>query len=362
MMNEKNWARELAGGLINIEQLKTHNIINENEVNSLKPVKEIFDIRVPKIFIDKIKNNENEISQQFVPNKNELLFYPEELRDPIGDERWEKVTGITHRYPDRVLFKVTYMCASYCRFCFRRYKVSNSENNLTSIHFENAIKYIKAHSEIWEVILTGGDPLTLTDNEISKLINELSNIEHVKIIRFHTRIPSVLPSRINNSLIQILKNCNKNIWIVAHINSSNEFTNDCKRSLEALVNNGFPVLLQSVLLKGINDSDEKLVKLLKNAIENKVKPYYLHYPDLAKGTEHFRIPLKNALELIKGLRGKISGMCIPQLIIDIPGGEGKIAVNIETAIQLDDNTWEFESPLNNSRIQVKYPHIMENNK
>jgi lysine 2,3-aminomutase len=355
MIIEKNWARELSQGLISLGQLREQNIISDDEVNHLKPVKENFDIRIPHIFLDQIKNKNNGLAKQFIPSSKELLFFPEELDDPIGDERWTPVEGITHRYPDRVLLKATYMCASYCRFCFRRYKVSHPDNNLNPDNFEKAIHYIKSHPEIWEVILTGGDPLTLTDNAIKKLINGLSAIEHLKVIRFHTRIPSVLPSRINKPLIEILKNSNKSIWIAAHINSSEEFTSESKIALAALIDNGIPVLLQSVLLKGINDTHEKLVSLLKIAIENRVKPYYLHYPDLAKGTEYFRVPLKQAIELMKGLRGKISGLCLPQFIIDIPGGEGKIVVNANSIVELDDNTWEFESPLNGSRIKVKYP-------
>lgn len=355
MINEKNWVRELSQGLIDLGQLKDQNIISENEVNYLKPVKENFNIRIPHIFLEQIKNKNNELTKQFVPSAKELIFNPEELEDPIGDERWEPVEGITHRYPDRVLLKVTYMCASYCRFCFRRYKVSHSENNLNQDSFQKAIQYIKSHPEVWEVILTGGDPLTLTNKAIQNLICELSAVGHLKVIRFHTRIPSVLPSRINESLIKILKSSSKCIWVGAHINSSDEFTKESKIALAMLIDNGIPVLLQSVLLKGINDTHEKLVSLLKAAIENRVKPYYLHYPDLAKGTAHFRVPLKQAIDLMKGLRGKISGMCIPQFIIDIPGGEGKIEVNANSVFQLDDNTWEFESPLNGSRIKIKYP-------
>ena len=355
MIEEKNWARELSQGLINLEQLKKQNIISEDEASQLKPVKENFDIRIPHIFIEQIKNKNNDLSKQFVPSTKELIFFPEELDDPIGDERWTPIEGVTHRYPDRVLLKATYMCASYCRFCFRRYKVSNLENNLNHNNFEKAIHYIQSHPEIWEVILTGGDPLILTDSAIQKLMKSLSDIEHVKVIRFHTRVPSVLPSRINNKLVEILKSSNKSIWISAHINSSEEFTSESKNALAILIDNGIPVIMQSVLLKGINDTHDKLVSLLKIAIENRVKPYYLHYPDLAKGTENFRVPLKQAIELISELRGKISGLCIPQLIIDIPGGEGKISINKNSAIELDDNLWEFESPLNGSRIKVKYP-------
>ncbi|KAB8036523.1 KamA family radical SAM protein [Silvanigrella paludirubra] len=355
MKMENNWARDLSKGIIDLETLNKHDLIDKNQIDQLKLVKDNFDIRVPNLFLNEIKNNNKELAKQFIPSTNELLFFPEELEDPIGDERWTPVKGITHRYPDRVLLKVTYMCASYCRFCFRRYKVSNSENNLTHENFEEAIQYIKANSNIWEVILTGGDPLTLTDKALNNLLEQLKEISHLKVIRIHTRIPSVLPSRVTQNLIDLLKNTNKSIWIAAHINSVSEFTNECKNAISLLVRNGIPVLLQSVILKDINDTEEKLVSLLKTAVENNIKPYYIHYPDLAKGTEHFRIPLKQAIHLLKSLRGKISGLCIPEFIIDIPGGNGKIAVNPNSAIELENNQWKFESPLNGSQIIVKYP-------
>lgn len=355
MNKDENWARDLAKGLISVEQLSKQGFIDINDIDNLQMVKDNFDIRVPNIFLNEIKNKNNEIAKQFIPNTNELLFFPEELEDPIGDERWTPVKGITHRYPDRVLLKVTYLCASYCRFCFRRYKVSDSENNLASENYDEAIQYIKSNQHIWEVILTGGDPLTLTDSGLQKLLLQLKEIPHVKIIRFHTRIPSVLPLRINQNLINLLKETNKSIWIAVHINSAHEFTEKCKKALALLIDNGIPVLLQSVLLKDINDTEEKLISLFKTAIENRVKPYYIHYPDLAKGTESFRIPLQQAIKLLKNLRGKISGLCLPEFIIDIPGGSGKIVVNASSAIELGNNQWEFESPLDGAKIVVKYP-------
>lgn len=356
MINEKNWARELSQGLIDLNQLVKKGFISMHQTCELKPVIDHFNIRVPHIFLEEIEKSNEAISSQFLPSSNELNVLPEQLTDPIGDERWSPVAGITHRYPDRVLFKPTYMCASYCRFCFRRYKVSDSSNNLKKDDFLNAYDYIKKHSEIWEVIITGGDPLTLTDQSIASILENLSEIDHVKVIRFHTRILSVLPSRITMSLLDIFKKSNKSIWIAAHINSADEFTLECKNAIAKCVDNGIPILLQSVLLKGINDSHEKLISLFKKSIENRIKPYYLHYPDLAKGTEHFRIPLRHAIELIKNLRGKISGLCIPQLIVDIPGGEGKIAMHTHNATEVYENVWEFESSLNSSRIVIKYPN------
>jgi len=355
MKIENNWAWDLSIEIISIDELNHHHLINQDRLDKLNQVKDNFDKRIPNIFLNEIKKNNSELAKQFVPSTEELLFFPEELEDPIGDERWTPVKGITHRYPDRVLLKVTYMCASYCRFCFRRYKVSDSDHNLTSEDLENALQYIKSNINIWEVILTGGDPLTLSDKGLQKILLKFKDIPHVKIIRIHTRIPSVLPSRIQQNLIDIFKETNKSIWIAAHINCISEFTEECKKAIALLVHNGIPVLLQSVLLKDINDTEDKLIALLKTAVENKIKPYYIHYPDLAQGTQSFRIPLKQAIQLLKNLRGKLSGLCIPEFIIDIPGGNGKIVVNANSAKEINNNEWEFISPLDGSLIVVKYP-------
>lgn len=343
-MND-TWARELSKGLVHTKQLIAHNIVSMAEAKQLNDVNNIFDMRVPKIFVEHIQKANPSIQKQFIPDTKELIFLPEELSNPIGDETYSPTEGITHRYPNRVLLKPTYMCASYCRFCFRRYKVSNSDYNLSSTQYTACLDYIKAHKEVWEVILTGGDPLVLTDNYLSQIIADLSAIEHLKIIRFHSRIPSVLPQRITPKLIQILKSSGKTIWIVAHLNSADEFTAECKTALNLLIDNGIPVIMQSVLLKGINDSFEALRNLFETAVINRVRPYYLHYPDLAKGTHHFRIPLEDAQKLFGSLRGQISGLCLPTFVLDIPGGFGKISAEKSRLWQNSDGTWALDSPL-----------------
>jgi lysine 2,3-aminomutase len=345
MTTQSNWTRELSKGLIKPKQLVDHNIISEDESESFSEINKIFDMRVPKIFLEHIKQDNHPLKKQFIPDSKELVFLPEELTDPIGDETFSPVEGLTHRYKNRVLLKPTYMCASYCRFCFRRYKVSNSENNLTNENYIKCLEYIKNHEEIWEVILTGGDPLVLRDQQLGKIMNDLSEIEHVKIVRFHSRIPSVLPQRITPELIKTLKDSKKTIWFSAHINHADEFTAECKHALGVLTNSGIPVVMQSVLLKGVNDSFEALKALFETAVENNVRPYYLHYPDLAKGTHHFRMPLDDAQKLFATLRGKLSGLCIPVFVLDIPGGLGKISAEKSRIWQHSDGSWQLDSPL-----------------
>lgn len=352
----ENWHHDLASSISTIDKLVHENIkpCNALDRTQLESIKSHLDLRIPGIFLDEIKKDNVALAKQFVPTSNELVFFPEELEDPIGDNVFSPVSGLTHRYPDRVLFKLTYTCASYCRFCFRRAQVSHQKSNFET--YRTAFNYISNHNEIWEVILSGGDPLVLPDPILTQIMLELGKIPHIKVIRFHTRIPSVLPSRITPELIHLLKNAGKSIWIAAHINCAAEFTPACAKALSTLIDNGIPVVLQSVLLKDVNDSEEALVSLFKTAVENGIKPYYLHYPDLARGTEHFRIPLKKAIALFKSLRGKISGLAIPQLIIDLPEGKGKIPINTHKIIELHENCWEIESPIDGSLIHINYPH------
>lgn len=335
----------MSKGLIKPQQLANHNIIAEDDAHSFSEINKIFDMRVPKIFLEQIKQNNHPLKKQFIPDSQELVFLPEELTDPIADEAFSPVEGLTHRYTNRVLLKPTYMCASYCRFCFRRYKVSKSENNLSQENYLKCLEYIKTHQEIWEVILTGGDPLVLLDQQLEKIMNDLSTIDHIKIIRFHSRIPSVLPQRITPKLIKIFKDSNKTIWFSVHINHADEFTTECKQALSLLTNNGIPLVMQSVLLKGVNDSFENLKNLFETAVENNVRPYYLHYPDLAKGTHHFRMKFEDAQNLFATLRGKLSGLCIPIFVLDIPGGQGKISAEKSRIWQNTDGSWQLDSPL-----------------
>ncbi|MBX9704489.1 MAG: KamA family radical SAM protein [Silvanigrellaceae bacterium] len=353
---ETNWAQQLRKGLVTTKQLAEHGFISKDTLDKYDEVKDNFDIRVPQAFVESLKQGNKALLKQVIPTTEELFFLPEELEDPIGDEAWTPVEGITHRHPDRVLFKPTYLCGVYCRFCFRRYKVSNSNFNLSEETVEKAIQYIADHPEIWEVIFTGGDPLTLTDKKLTSLFSHLNKISHVKVIRFHTRIPSVLPERIHENLIKILKNTNKSVWISLHINSADEYSEDCKKAIALLADSGIPLILQTVLLKDVNDSVDDLTRLFRDSIQNKVKPYYLHYPDLAKGTDHFRIPLQHALDIMKQLRRKISGVCMPTFVVDIPGGHGKIPLESFHWVQIDANTWEFESIRERGRkILVRYP-------
>jgi lysine 2,3-aminomutase len=350
------WPQKLRRGLVSLEQLDERGWLNQADAREhLVQAQEALDIRVPAAWHEGIQSGDNTLAKQVIPTVDEAYFAPEELSDPIGDETFSPCAGLTHRYRDRVLVKITYQCAMYCRFCFRRHKVSHAEENLSYAALQEAYQYIESHPEIHEVIFTGGDPLVLTDARLEEHIARVESIPHIETIRFHTRIPSALPERITPELCKRLGNSNKMVWVVVHINASSELNTETLAALRKLRKAGVGLSSQSVLLKGINDTEESLMSLFRGLYKAGVTPYYLHYPDLAKGTNHFRIPLERAIAMVQGLVGRLPGLAIPRLTVDIPGGFGKISVSSENLRQCDPYTWEFRSPLSNQWEKVQYP-------
>ncbi|MEP9370276.1 lysine-2,3-aminomutase-like protein [Xanthobacter sp. VNH20] len=268
---------------------------------------------------------EDPIARQFLPDRAELDVQPVELADPIGDDAHSPVPGIVHRYPDRVLLKLVSVCAVYCRFCFRREMVGpGGETALSPAQFEAALAYIAATPAIWEVILTGGDPFMVSPRRMAEVVQRLSAIGHVKVVRFHTRVPIAAPERVNDELIAALKAPGVASYVVVHANHARELQPSVRAALARLVDAGVPVLSQSVLLKGVNDDAQVLTDLFRTLVECRVKPYYLHHPDLAPGTAHFRLPIATGDALMRALRGRLSGVALPTYVLDIPGGYGKV--------------------------------------
>jgi len=266
------------------------------------------------------------IARQFIPDPAELVTLPQEIADPIGDEAHSPVEGVVHRYPDRALLKLVHACPVYCRFCFRREMVGPGGDALTGDKLDAALAYLAAHSEIWEVIMTGGDPLILSARRAREIARRLSAIPHIKIARWHTRVPIVDPDRITDDYARALRIPGKASYIAIHANHPREFTPAACAALARLSDAGHVLISQSVLLKGVNADVETLSALMRAFVENRVKPYYLHHPDLAPGTERFRLPLEEGQAIVKSLRGHLSGLCQPTYILDIPGGAGKIPV------------------------------------
>ena len=277
------------------------------------------------------------IARQFVPQAAELETTPEERDDPIGDLAHSPVEGIVHRYPDRVLLKAVHVCPVYCRFCFRREMVGpQGLGTLSAEALDRAFAYIADHPEIWEVILTGGDPLVLSPRRLTELMERLAAIDHVRIVRFHTRVPVVEPERIDEALIGALKASGKTTYVALHANHPRELTPTARTACARLVDSGIAMVSQSVLLKGVNDDPDTLAALMRAFVETRIKPYYLHHPDLAPGTSHFRLSLEEGRALVASLRGRISGLCQPTYVLDIPGGYGKAVIAPDSVSQRGD--------------------------
>jgi lysine 2,3-aminomutase len=267
------------------------------------------------------------IARQYVPSVEELAVQPGERADPIGDHSHSPVEGIVHRYPDRVLFKLVHVCAVYCRFCFRREMVGpGRESALSQSTYRGALDYIRSHGEIWEVILTGGDPLMLSPRRLADIMADLAAIDHVRIIRFHTRIPVADPERVDDAMVTALKVTGATTWVALHANHPREMTAAARAACARLVDAGIPMVSQSVLLRGVNDDAATLEALMRAFVECRIKPYYLHHGDLAPGTAHLRTTLEKGQELMRALRGRVSGLCQPDYVLDIPGGHGKAPV------------------------------------
>ena len=266
------------------------------------------------------------IARQFIPDIRELEQRPEEASDPIGDERWSPVKGVVHRYPDRVLLKVVNACAVYCRFCFRREMIGPGRGGLSARELAAALDYIRAHPDIWEVILSGGDPLILSARRLKDLVARLSAIPHVKVIRVHTRVPAAAPERITSGLVAALRAKDKATYVVLHANHPRELNAKARTAFARLIDAGIPMLSQSVLLRGVNDDVATLGALMRAFVECRIKPYYLHHADLAPGTAHLRTNVAEGQTLMRALRGRYSGLCQPTYVLDIPGGHGKVPI------------------------------------
>lgn len=264
------------------------------------------------------------IARQFVPDARELNALPHESIDPIGDKTHMPVEGVVHRYPDRVLLKVVHVCPVYCRFCFRREMVGpDREPGLTPEMLDAAIDYIAARAEISEVILTGGDPFVLTPRRAAELTERLAAIEHVKVLRWHTRVPVVDPERVSDEFVRALKTAQATVYVALHSNHARELSPAATAAIARIVDAGIPMLSQTVLLKGVNDTVEALSELMRAFVENRIKPYYLHHADLAPGTAHFRTTIAEGQTLMRELRRRVSGIALPSYVLDIPGGHAK---------------------------------------
>lgn len=263
------------------------------------------------------------IAAQFVPSPEELDVRPDETTDPIGDAPHEVAPGVTHRYRDRLLLKPTHLCRIYCRFCFRRDRVGHGEANLSDADLDAAMAYVAARPEIFEVILTGGDPLVLSDRRIAAILDRLEAIPHVEVVRLHSRVPVVDPERVTAATAAMLRR-RFATWMVIHVDHPRELTEAAAAAIARLVDAGVPVLSQTTLLAGVNAEAATLEALFRRLVALRVKPYYLHHLDRAEGTARFRTTVEEGRALMRALRGRLTGIAQPSWVLDIPGGHGKV--------------------------------------
>lgn len=320
-----NWKWQISHSYTNMQQLNPIFAAQSIEFDSNKGASELLPLRITPYYASLFYQSKQDdpIRRTVVPSVFELELNRGEIADPLSEENHSPVPNLVHRYPDRVLFLATGFCSAYCRYCTRTHMVAKDKCHVGKDSWEPALQYIAKHKEIRDVIVSGGDPLSMPDEQIDYLLSRLRAVEHIEIIRIGTKIPVVLPMRITQSLVSILKKYHP-LFMSIHFTHPDELTPEVKRTCELLADAGIPLGSQTVLLKGINDSVEIMKKLMHGLLKIRVRPYYLYQCDPIPGSMHFRTPVSKGIEIIKGLRGFTSGYAVPQFVIDAPGGGGKI--------------------------------------
>jgi lysine 2,3-aminomutase len=293
--------------------------------DAVAAVEQRYAIAIPPAMRTLIEQPDDPIGLQFIPDPLELITAPHERADPIGDDRLSPIKGVVHRYPDRALLKPLLICPVYCRFCFRREHVGPDGGLLSEAELQAAYAWFAARPAIREVILTGGDPLMLSPRRLASIVGSLSAIPHIDILRVHTRVPVADPGRITDALAAALET-NKSMWLVLHANHAREFTDEATAAIRRILSRAIPVLGQSVLLRGVNNSADALEALFRAMLGARVKPYYLHQLDAAPGTTRFHVPIEEGRRLLAQLRGRVTGLAWPTYVVDIPGGHGKVPI------------------------------------
>jgi lysine 2,3-aminomutase len=296
-------------------------------------VRKVYPMRIPRYYYNLIQRRDDPVWKQSVPSINELQD-EDALEDPLNEDEDSPVPRLTHRYPDRVLLLITDRCPMYCRFCTRKRMVGRA-SDITEKTIAAGIEYIRSHSEIRDVLLSGGDPLMVSDQKLEHIVASLRAIPHIQIIRIGTKFPCVLPSRITDNLCNMLKKYHP-IFLNTHFNHPREVTPEARAACERLANAGIPVGCQTVLMKGVNDDPEIIKELMHKLLMMRVRPYYLYQADLTRGTNHFRTRVEVGLQIIQALRGYTTGFAVPQFVIDAPGGGGKIPLMPEYVARMDD--------------------------
>jgi len=323
----QDWHWQQRNRISTFDQLEKYIELSEEEKAVFANQAFSFRMAITPYYLSLIdQSNPNDpVRLQAIPRIQEGSYSQSDMADPLHEDADAPVPGMTHRYPDRVLLLLTDQCAMYCRHCTRRRKAGEHDAPMPRENVDKAIDYIASHPEIRDVILSGGDPLTMSDQRIDEVLERLSKIDHIDIVRIGTRTPVVLPQRITDGLIEVLKKY-KFVWFNTHFNHPQELSEDAKKALAKLAEAGVVLGNQSVLLKGINDNVDVMKQLVHQLVRNRVRPYYIYQCDLSEGIAHFRTPVAKGIEIIESLRGHTSGLCIPTFVVDAPGGGGKIPV------------------------------------
>jgi lysine 2,3-aminomutase len=334
-----DWKWQIANRLTNVEDVIR--VLNppEDVVKGIKLATQHFQMAITPYYANLIDFNNLycPIKAQAIPSADEAIFSVDDFSDPLEEDRDSPVPGLTHRYPDRVLFLVTDKCSMYCRHCTRRRLVGHKDCGFIEDRWKSAVEYISSHTEIRDVIVSGGDPFTLSDNKIECIIQHLRSIPHVEIIRIGTRTPVVCPMRITPNLVNTLKKYHP-IYISTHFNHSKEITPEATEACRLLVDNGFPIENQSVLLRNVNDCPHVMKELVQGLLKIRVRPYYLYQCDLSKGISHFRTSIGRGIQIIESLRGHTSGLAVPTYVVDLPGGGGKVPVMPNYMLSMSDDS------------------------
>jgi lysine 2,3-aminomutase len=351
------WRRQLQQSITKTEEIAKRFDIPAEELEGME---KIFKIKITPYYLSLIKEKGDPIYKQVVPDSRELIDHGL-FEDPLAEDKDSPVNNIVHRYPDRCLFLVSHVCASYCRFCTRKRKVGDPLK-ISRKFVDEGIEYIEKHNEIRDVILSGGDPLLMEDDQIEYILQKLRQIPHIEIIRIGTRVPCFLPHRITVQLVKMLKKYHP-LYMNVHFNHPTELTTLAMKALGRLADAGIPLGNQTVLLKGVNDDPEVMKKLMQKLLQARVRPYYIYQADMVFGTEHFRTRVEEGLEIIKALRGWTSGLAVPHLVIDAPGGGGKIPLLPQYVLKVSEEevilrnyagkVFRYRQPSHNGQLTVE---------
>jgi lysine 2,3-aminomutase len=339
-----DWTWQLKNRITSKEQLEKVMTLTPDEVAGCDFANQKLALAITPYFFNLIDRNDPDcpIRKQVIPRGAEMAVSSEEMLDSLGEDAHSPVPGLVHRYPDRVLFLVTDRCAAYCRYCTRSRLVSNAQDYNFHPEYEQGLRYIESHPEVRDVLLSGGDPLLLSDKKLEHLISRLRAIKHVEFIRIGSRIPVFLPQRITPALCEIFKKYGP-IWMSIHVNHPKECTAELKAACERLSFAGVPLGNQSVLLKGVNDDADVMRALIHRLLRMRVRPYYLYQMDLITGGSHFKVDVRKGIEIIRALRGNTTGYAIPQYAIDAPGGGGKVPINPDYVDSITDDEVVFRN-------------------